>query len=199
MTGGPGRLVSVDPDRLGQWLAGFAERHGGASLTDEPGPTGVGTVAVGGDGAVARCRPFELDPLGIVLLRRGGYAVGLAAAGRLTAHKTGTRYVQSRTAAGGWSQHRFARRRSNQADALVGVVAGHAARLLVAGRRGIPAGLVVGGDRTLAASVLAEPLLRPLSGLPRRELYDLPDPRLAVLREALRRGRSVWVTLTEPG
>lgn len=194
MTGGPGRLVSVDPDRLGQWLAGFAERHGGASLTDEPGPTGVGTVAVGGDGAVARCRPFEFDPLGIVLLRRGGYAVGLAAAGRLTAHKTGTRYVQSRTAAGGWSQHRFARRRSNQADALAGSVVERAQSML--GARA-PHALVVGGDKALVRQVLQEPHLATLAALPRRELYDIPDPRLVVMHKALARGRAVRVDITE--
>ena len=34
---------------------------------------------------------------------------------RRTAHKVGTRHVQSRTAAGGWSQQRYARRRANQA------------------------------------------------------------------------------------
>jgi hypothetical protein len=34
--------------------------------------------------------------------------------------------------------------------------------------------------------------------LPRRELYDLPDPKLAVLQDALRRGRAVWVDLDEP-
>ncbi len=137
---------------------------------------------------------FEYDPLGLVLLRRGGYAVGLARGAALTEHKTGTRYVQSRTAAGGWSQQRFARRRGNQADELARAVAEHALRILPPG---IPAGLVVGGDRALVAQVLADDRLAHLARLPRRELYDLPDPRLAVLREALERARSVRVTLTE--
>lgn len=160
---------------------------------------------VGGDGAVASLAWFEHDPLGVVLVRRGGYAVGLAAAGAFTASKVGTRHVQSRTAAGGWSQQRFARRRSNQADALVEAVAGHALQVLLGGdaspRQGsprIPAGLVVGGDRALVAAVLAGPPLAALSGLPRRELYDLPDPRRAVLDDALRRGRAVRITLTDP-
>ena len=128
-------------------------------------------------------------------MRRGGYAVGLAHGDELTEHKCGTRYVQSRTAAGGWSQQRFARRRGNQADELVRAVAEHALRILP---RGEAAGLVVGGDRTLVRDVLDDPRLAHLAALPRRELYDLPDPRLAVLEEALRRGRAVWVDLDEP-
>ncbi len=128
-------------------------------------------------------------------MRRGGYAVGLASAGRLTAHKSGTRYVQSRTAAGGWSQQRFARRRGNQAAELVRVVADHAVRL---GLPGAAAGLVLGGDRGLAAELVADPRLAPLVGLPRRELFDVPDPRHAVLQRAARRGRAVRIELTEP-
>ena len=161
--------------------------------------------AEGGDGAVAVLDWFDADPLGLVLVRRGGYAVGLASGGTLTASKVGTRHVQSRTAAGGWSQQRFARRRGNQADALVEAVADHALRVLLGGdasprqgSTGIPEGLVVGGDRALVAAVMDEAPMKALAGLPRRELYDLPDPRRAVLDEALRRGRAVRITLTDP-
>lgn len=48
------------------------------------------------------------------------------------------------------------------------------------------------------ATSWATPRLAHLAALPRRELYDLPDPRLAVLRDALRRGRAVWIDLDEP-
>lgn len=186
------RRLEVGPERISRWLDGFAERHDGAHLTEE----GAVVRAVAGDGAVAVCTSFEHDPLALVLVRRGGYAVGLAEEGRLTAHKCGTRYVQSRTAAGGWSQQRFARRRGNQADELVRGVAEHAVRILpvAAGARG----LVVGGDRALVREVLADPRLAHLGDLPRRELYDVPDPKLAVLQEAVRRGRAVWVDLDEP-
>ena len=62
----------------------------------------------------------------LLLLRRGGYGVGRASqGGALAASKVGTRYVQSRTAAGGWSQHRFARRRDNQAAGLIDTAAAH--------------------------------------------------------------------------
>ena len=152
---------------------------------------------------MAAVERFDQDPLGLVLVRRGGYAVGLATGGRLAATKVGTRHVQSRTAAGGWSQQRFARRRAGQADVLVDAVAGHALAVLLGGvpspatdAPGLPRALVVGGDRSLAAAVLSDPRLKALSGLPRRELYDLPDPNRKVLERALWRGRAVRVTLT---
>jgi hypothetical protein len=186
------RRLEVGPERISRWLAGFAERHDGAHLTEE----GAVVRAVGGDGATAVCTSFPHDPLALLLVRRGGYAVGLAHGAELTEHKCGTRYVQSRTAAGGWSQQRFARRRGNQADELVRAVGEHALRILPPGTS--LRGLVVGGDRALVREVLADPRMTHLSALPRRELYDLPDPRLAVLQDALRRGRSVWIDLDEP-
>ena len=85
-------------------------------------------------------------------------------------------------------------RRGNQADELVRAVADHAARLLLAPP---PAAVVVGGDKALVRDVLADPRLAVLADLPRRELYDLPDPRRSVLEDALRRGRSVRVTVED--
>ncbi len=195
------RLIEVAPERLECWVAGFGERHDGARVETEGD---VVVSATGGDGAVARFGYFPHDPLGVVLVRRGGYAVALASRGVVTASKVGSRHVQSRTAAGGWSQHRFARRRENQADVLVEAVIAHAVRVVLGadespktGAPGIPRGLVVGGDKALVAQVLEGAGLRALRGLPRRELYDLPDPRRAVLENALRRGRAVRVELTE--
>ena len=137
---------------------------------------------------------FDHTPLAVVLVRRGGYAVGLASDGTFTESKVGTRHVQPRTAAGGWSQQRFARRRGNQADELVRAVAEHAARILP---RGTPHGLVVGGDKAMVRAVLDDARLAHLGDLPRRELYDLPDPRRSVLEEALRRGRAVRVSVQD--
>ena len=172
------RVVEVAPERLDGWLVRFAANN--------PGPDAPQRV-------VATER-FDHSPLAVVLVRRGGYAVGLARAGAFTESKVGTRHVQSRTAAGGWSQQRFARRRGNQADELVRAVAEHASRILP---RGIPAGVVVGGDKAMVRAVLDDLRLAHLGDLPRRELYDLPDPRRAVLEDALRRGRAVRVTLEE--
>ena len=170
------RVVEVAPARLDGWRERFRANN----------PDGPQRVV-----GVAR---FDHDPLAVLLVRRGGYAVGVASGDGLTAHKVGTRYVQSRTAAGGWSQQRFARRRANQADGLVGAAAEHAVRLLTGIR---PVGLVVGGDKALVAALLDDDRLAGLRALPRRELYDLPDPRLDVLRRAVERGRAARVTIEE--
>ena len=186
------RDLEVAPERVERWVAGFHERHG----TGPAEWSGDRLVRVtGADGATAAAEYFAYDPLGVVLVRRGGYAVGLAQGGRFLAAKVGTRHVQSRTAAGGWSQQRFARRRSNQADALADAVAQHVVSLVLPGA---PVGVVVGGDRQLVSHVLSDVRLRALAGLPRRELFDLPDPRRDVLERSLQRGRAVRIHLTEP-
>lgn len=210
------RMVEVDPERIDRWVDGFAARHG------EPGwGSAHGSLQLlAADGSVALLHPWSHDgagnrgtdeavprdrselsawvspphTLGLILVRRGGYAVGLAEAGALVRHHCGTRYVQSRTAAGGWSQQRFARRRGNQADALVEAVALRAREIVAPGR---PEVVVVGGDRALFRQVLDDRRLAGLTRLPRRELPDLPDPRLVVLSQALRRGRSVRITLVD--
>lgn len=175
---------------------------------------GSGLSLSAADGAVAVVRPWAAlgswpapegdsladwaappSRLGLVLVRRGGYAVGAAVGAELTAHHCGTRYVQSRTAAGGWSQQRFARRRGNQADALVGSVVDRA-RAMLGGVR-LDA-LVAGGDKALVRQVLEDSRLRALAALPRREFHDIPDPRFVVLQRVLRRGRAVQIRLTDP-
>ena len=206
---GEPRLVEVDPERIILWVNGFAERHGvltwsstqrSVALSAADGATAVlepfvpGTSTAGVDELARWAAPPRR--LALILIRRGGYAVGVGQGSELVAHKVGTRYVQSRTAAGGWSQHRFARRRDNQADALVGSVIEHTRRIVLASPSDA---LVVGGDKALVRDVLADPRLSRLAALPRRELFDLPDPKLVVLQRALRRGRAVRIKLSEPG
>ncbi|MDO5503389.1 MAG: acVLRF1 family peptidyl-tRNA hydrolase [Actinomycetia bacterium] len=136
-------------------------------------------------------------PLAALLIRRGGYAVAVVdSEGRLAGHKVGTRYVQSRTAAGGWSQQRFARRRENQADALVGAVQDHLERVLR--ESGItPAGLITGGDRQLTADVLADARLAALHDLPTRAIADIPDPRRAVLEDTIARAGAYVIVIDD--
>jgi len=207
------RLLEVDAERLGRWVAGFGERHGDVDVAR----TADGAVAVlqapfdggpspdraGDDGPVHGQDPVQdvarrtaTDRRSALLLvRRGGWAVGVASGAALTGHKVGTRYLQGRTAAGGWSQQRFARRRAGQAAGLVGAAAeaGHA--LWVGERVQV---LVVGGDRRLVEEVLADPRLSAVAGLPRSPLLDVRDPRLDVLRDAVRRSRCVRISLDEP-
>ena len=185
------RRIDVDPHRLDRWIDGFSARHDGATRVDLPGRV----VLRGGDGATATGETFEHERIGIILVRRGGHAVGRDEGGELVAHTCGTRYVQSRTKKGGWSQQRYARRRGNQADGVIGSVVELARRHLPQG--GVDA-LVLGGDRALAEQVLEDAALAHLRDLERRTLWDLPDPRLTVLREAARRARAVRITLEEP-
>jgi hypothetical protein len=201
---GGGRWVDVDPERLARWLDGFKERHGDVAVT--PAPDGL--VVTGADGEVAEChlllgaasdiatlvveagRPRRL---GLLLVRRGGYAVGVAAGTQLVASKVGSRYVQSRTAAGGWSQQRFARRRENQARAAAGDTADVVARLLVPEKLDA---LVTGGDRRLADDVLADPRLAALPALRVERFLDVPDPKLTVLKAAVAAARAVRIRLS---
>ncbi len=185
------RTVEIDPARLDRWVDGFAARHDGVTRADVPGRV----MITGGDGATAEGVFFDHDRIGLVLVRRGGHAVGRDEGGELVAHTCGTRYVQSRTKAGGWSQQRYARRRGNQADAVVTKVVEIALRHLPAGAADA---LLLGGDRRLAEEVLEDPRLAHLRDLPRRTLWDLPDPRMTVLRDAARRARAIRLTLTEP-
>jgi hypothetical protein len=155
---GAARSVAVSLRRLPRWLDGFAERHG-PWRQDPAVEAGAGTwplraadgaratvhvpawlvdvgggVGPGGDAgpdvvALAALRP----PFGAVLIRRAGYAVGLFAGAELVERKVGSRHIHGRTAAGGWSQQRYARRRANQADEIVEACAGAADRILDGG------------------------------------------------------------------
>ena len=174
----PTRVVEVDPDRLAGWLERFeANNPGGAPQR------------------VVALDRFDHSPLAVLLVRRGGYAVALVDGSTLVAHKVGSRHVQSRTAAGGWSQQRFARRRGNQADALVSAVQDHLVRILDGQRA--PVALLAGGDRALVADVLADPRLGHLAALPQRTAYAIADPNRKVMDETLRLSRRVHVTIEE--
>ncbi|HEY8294704.1 MAG TPA: acVLRF1 family peptidyl-tRNA hydrolase [Micrococcaceae bacterium] len=215
------RTAFVAPGRIPGWLDRFAAGHGPVQL--EETDDGVRLTAADGAGALLQA-PWPVDgrpgrgttpierllalagqsrTIAVVLLRRGGYAVGLCRDGQVLVSKIGTRYVQSRTAAGGWSQQRFARRRTNQADALVEAVAEHAARVLTPGAPGGgPSGtaeyLVLGGDKALCQSLLVEPVFGPLAVLPRLAFLDVPDPKSAVLKQAAADLHAVRIRVSDP-
>ena len=134
----------------------------------------------------------------LVLVRRGGFGAGVARDGELLDHSQGTRYVQGRTAAGGWSQQRFARRRSGQAAVLEGAAADTVVKVLARCAQPLDV-VVVGGDRPLVTGVLDDPRLVKVARLPRSPLLDVRDSRLAVLQDLAARARAVRVRLTEPG
>ncbi len=204
------RTVVVPLRRLERWVAGFEGRHGEAVTQPVADPPGWRLVAADGASAEVRLPPWwdvaggpaargGVDPhglvgfrpcYGILLVRRAGYAVAQAVGAELVASKVGRRHVHGRTAAGGWSQQRYARRRDNQADDVVAAAAGAANRLLaVPGALG-PTFLVTGGDRRLLAAtrealdpaVAALPVGQHVGvGTPTRQvLAELPDQVLAV-------------------
>ncbi|TDC56677.1 hypothetical protein E1212_01530 [Jiangella ureilytica] len=214
----PERVLTVSPERLGGWLAGFATRHG--TTTHRAGPDAV--VVEAADGAVASCAvPFPpLEPLdtgapyggllahtarerrvAVLLVRRGGYAAGVFAGTRLVASKVGSRHVQGRTAAGGQSQQRFARRREKQTREAFEAAADVAARILLPHVADLDA-VVTGGDRAAVDHVLADRRLTALAGLRDRAgglpHLAVPDPKLAVLRATPATFRAVRITLSEP-
>jgi Actinobacteria/chloroflexi VLRF1 release factor len=209
---GGGRLLGVAPERLGRWLDGVADRHGALELRAD----GAELVATCADGTTVRLTaPYGWTPsaplltsftaaareprrTGVLLVRRGRWAVGVFAGADLVVSKVDARQVQGRTAAGGWSQQRFARRRANQTDAVVGAAADTAARVLLPHAAGLDV-LATGGDRGLVEEVLADPRLRPLAALPRPAPLDVGEPTKAVLLETPAQFRAVRVHITEPG
>jgi hypothetical protein len=210
---GGGRWVVVDPERLAGWLTRFGARHGG--LAYAAGETAV--VLTAADGAVAECRvpfpPLRADPaapyggliehavaerrVGVLLVRLGGHAAGVFAGTRLVASKVGARQVHGRSAAGGWSQHRFARRRQGQVRTALAAAADVAAATLVPAVPGLDA-VVLGGDRRAVDSVLADPRLAALLPLVVEPRLDVPDPRLRVLEQTPRQFRATRVRVVEP-
>ena len=138
--------------------------------------------------------------VGVLLVRLGGYAAGVFSGSppRLIDSKTGSRPVHGRSAAGGWSQHRFARRRENQAATALRAAADAAAEVF--GRYGPDRldALVLGGDRRSAAGLRDDPRLEKYLGKATGRFLTVPDPRLAVLRGIPRAFLAIRIRLTEP-
>jgi hypothetical protein len=203
---GGGRWVDVAPERLPRWLANFASRHGpwtatGLTVTAADGATATlapppGAPPVDAVADLVRIAP-EARRVGLLLARKGALAVGVADGTTLVASKVDTHYVQGRTAAGGWSQQRFARRRDNQARAAAADGAAIARRILLPEVRTLRA-LVTGGDRSAVDAVLDARELAPLAALRAERFLDVPEPRHAVLVAAVAQARAVPVLVREP-
>ena len=104
--------------------------------------------------------------------------------------------MQSRTKAGGWSQKRYARRRSNQAEQVWQRAAEGACSVLLPQRTRLTA-LFTGGDRAGVAAVLADQRLADLAPLVEPRFFAVGDPKRSVLEDATNRLTSVVVTLNE--
>ena len=132
---------------------------------------------------------------GLLLVRKGGFAVARLHGTAVVASKVGRRHVQGRTKAGGQSQQRFARRRANQAREAYEAAAEHAFTVLAAHPM---EALVCGGDRHAVHEVLADARLASLSALRTEPWLDVPDPRRAVLEQAVVDGASAILEVDDP-
>jgi Actinobacteria/chloroflexi VLRF1 release factor len=215
--------VDVPPERIVRWTENFMARHGPALA--RPGAAAV--VLRAGDGTTAECHP-PFPPMtppvspgtgaaraaealaahaaasrtvGVLLARLGGYAVGVFTGSPpvLASSKTGSRLVHGRSAAGGWSQQRFARRREKQAASALAAASDTAAAVLLPYASRLDA-VVLGGDKRAIATVTADPRLRPVMDRVAGDRFlTVPDPRLSVLRDAPRLFRAIRIYLTGPG
>jgi hypothetical protein len=202
------RTVLVPPGRVVRWCENFEARHGGAAYDVVDGALRL----VGADAEVAELRPpFDrsyagppspaalveaADPpasWGVLLVRKGGFAIARFDGREMVEHKIGQRHVQGRTKAGGQSQQRFARRRDNQARAAYEAAADHAARIL----GGDLEALVTGGDRSAVETVLEDPRLRRARAARTSLWLPVPDPRRTVLDQAVTDAASVSIRLAD--
>jgi hypothetical protein len=135
--------------------------------------------------------------VGVLLVRRGGYAAGVFEGARLAESKVGARHVQGRSKAGGWSQQRFARRREGQAREAYAAAANTAVRVLLPHSARLDA-LVVGGDAGAVAVLRADVRLEPLFAKEAAPFLNVGEPRMIDLRSAPEGFRAVRVRLVEP-
>ncbi|MCW2842381.1 MAG: hypothetical protein JWN22_297 [Nocardioides sp.] len=188
--------VLVPSARFERWVLNFEGRHGSTGLAVSEGAL---TGAASDGSTFSAHLPFGASYAGLpepaafaaaveaprhwgmLLVRKGGFAVARLEEERTVESKVGQRHVQGRTKAGGQSQQRFARRRDNQARQAYEAAADHAARILGE----LPAGslVVTGGDHGAVAEVLEDPRLKRLAatGL----WLPVPDPRRGVLEQAV--------------
>ncbi len=172
-----------------------------APLEGEPGRTtyGDGAVSIEAAGELVVVRPpfglahegaydvVRLEPLfealaadhvvAALLVRLGGYGVGVFDGERLVASKVGSRFVKGRHKKGGSSSGRFSRRREEQARALIEEAAEVAVRVLEPWRDRAEF-VALGGDRTAVERVLAAST--ELGWLSERALprfFTVPEPR----------------------
>jgi peptide subunit release factor 1 (eRF1) len=194
-------FVLVPAARIERWVANFTERHGETALRVVDGAL-AGEAADGS--TFAAHLPFAMsydglpatealaaaatspDTWGVLLVRKGGFAIARLEHEKIVESKVGQRHVQGRTKAGGQSQQRFARRRDNQARQAYEAAADHAARILGHTRL-----LVTGGDHPAVAEVLEDPRLKRVQVV--EPWLPVPDPRRGVLEQAVRDARSLRV------
>jgi peptide subunit release factor 1 (eRF1) len=127
--------------------------------------------------------------IGLVLVRLGAYAVGVCRGEKLLSSKVGTGNIHARHKKGGSSAHRFERHRDKQAEYFFTRVCHHAREHLEPNIKALDY-LVYGGARTTILELQKQcDFLGKLTATLLPPLLDIPDPRQAVLKDAIHR---VW-------
>lgn len=210
---GGGIIVEIPPQRLAGWLVRFAAHHGEVQLVDQNLSTTSFQAANGTN--ITLLTPFapltvthhdpvenilahidQLAPIAMIATRSGAYSVGVCADGKVLSSSTDRQYVQGRSAAGGWSQQRFARRRGNQQRSSFAAAA-EAAHHMFSTYDGSFGGLLLAGSRAATDTVLADPRLQHIAQLPRRVIRDIGPPRRRVLDELAERALTLEITVVD--
>ncbi|WP_182376392.1 acVLRF1 family peptidyl-tRNA hydrolase [Nocardioides sp. WS12] len=193
--------VFVPVARWPRWVSNFAASHGdpvlsvvdGALLGNAPDgshfsahlPFSIAYDDLPDAGALADSVAVP-ERWGVLLVRKGGFAIARLEDRALAESKVGQRHVQGRTKAGGQSQQRFARRRDNQARAAYEAAADHAARILP----GVDV-VVAGGDHTAVTEVLTDARLGKVQIV--GAWHAVPDPRRGVLEKVVADAQALMV------
>jgi peptide subunit release factor 1 (eRF1) len=174
LDGTPGRSVYADG-------AARFETEGGTIVARPPFP-----LRHAAEYELVRVGPLleeiaEDRRIGAVLVRLGGYAVGVFEGEQLVASKVGQRLVHGRHRAGGSSANRFRRRRDEQARAAL-LAAAETAEAVLGPERGKLDAVALGGDREAIRRLLElRPELGWLQELAVERFFTVPEPRRAVL------------------
>ena len=197
--------IAVPTPRWERWCDNFERSHGPTTYAITDGAlTGTADdgshftarlpfdASYGGEATPVGLATAATTPAdwGVLLVRKGGFAMARLAGPTMGESKTGQRHVQGRTKAGGQSQQRFARRRDNQARQAYEAAADHAARILGGARMPV----VVGGDRGAVEEVLTDTRLSRLTVV--EPWLAVPDPRRGVLEQAVVDACAVQVDVT---
>lgn len=212
--GQPSRVAYVSAARISGWLSRFESAHG---TTAQKPDTGLVRLTAADGATVELNSPWPVDHTAqltfdelkesasqrkiilSVLIRKSSYAVSLSAGADVKAHKIGTRHIHSRTAAGGWSQKRYARRRENQSAEIIEAVARHVAELHDGESTAYGAHyLLLGGDKLLAAHVVEHDILRTLPPLPTLAFASVKEANRASLDAALAQATSIRARIWDP-
>jgi hypothetical protein len=127
--------------------------------------------------------------MALVLVRLGAYAIGICDGEKLLSSKVGTGLVHGRHRQGGSSAHRFERHRDKQIEYFLTRVCQHTREQMEPIVKSLDYIVYGGARQTILLLQKQCPLLSKLATPALPPLLDIPDPRQAVLEQAVSR---IW-------